>query len=293
MLDNYESTLIELIRANNDGMEMEKIVSSFDTSHDINTIIQAINKLSSDGLIQVLNKNGHIYYKAISDPMLESGERLIFECIRAAGDKGIWTKDLKAKTCIHQAVMTKIIRSLESKRLIKSVKNTKNPTRKILMLFDTVPSSEVTGGPWFDESELDFEFINEICNVIFRFFQSKGNKPTVGCDDTILTVSQIHEFIQMSKITTVTLAINDVVFLLNKLIYDGLICIYPVRERFSRIDVHESSFADIQLWGCSFTFPENSVLNVPCSMCPSINDCCGDGHITPDSCQYLHTWLKH
>lgn len=30
------------------GMEMEKIVSSFDSSHNISSIIQAINKLSSD-----------------------------------------------------------------------------------------------------------------------------------------------------------------------------------------------------------------------------------------------------
>lgn len=163
------------------------------------------------------------------------------------------------------------------------------------MLYDTIPSLDVTGGPWFDESELDFEFITEICNVISRLFQSKGTNATTAtsCDNAVLTVRQIHEFIQMSKITTITLAINDIVFLLNKLIYDGLICIYPLRARFSHVDVNEGHFADIQLCRNIFVFPENLALNVPCSTCPLINDCCDDMYITPDSCQYLHTWLKH
>ena len=34
------------------------------------------------------------------------------------------------------------------------------------MLYELTPSIEVTGGPWFADSELDKEFINEVLAAI-------------------------------------------------------------------------------------------------------------------------------
>lgn len=41
------------------------------------------------------------------------------------------------------------------------------------MLFDLEPSTELTGGPWFSENELDLEFIDEICKVCYRYILSQ------------------------------------------------------------------------------------------------------------------------
>jgi DNA-directed RNA polymerase III subunit RPC6 len=38
---------------------------------------------------------------------------------------GIWTKHLKAKTKLHQTVITRCLKSLESKQLIKAIKSVK------------------------------------------------------------------------------------------------------------------------------------------------------------------------
>ena len=42
------------------------------------------------------------------------------------------------------------------------------------MLFYLEPSIEITGGPWFNENELDLEFIDELCKVCHRYIASKS-----------------------------------------------------------------------------------------------------------------------
>ena len=56
---------------------------------------------------------------------LSSDELIIYEHIEAAGREGIWTKVLKTRTNQHQTVMTKCLKSLESRRFIKCIKSVK------------------------------------------------------------------------------------------------------------------------------------------------------------------------
>jgi DNA-directed RNA polymerase III subunit RPC6 len=69
-------------------------------------------------------------------------ENMVLSQIQAAGNEGdsinhvnhlyifiypagIWTKHLKAKTELHQTIITRCLKSLESKQLIKAVKSVK------------------------------------------------------------------------------------------------------------------------------------------------------------------------
>ncbi len=61
---------------------------------------------------------------------------------------GMWTKDMKTRSNLTQPQITKILKTLESRDLIKSVKSVSNASRKVYMLFDLVPSAEITGGAW-------------------------------------------------------------------------------------------------------------------------------------------------
>jgi hypothetical protein len=61
---------------------------------------------------------------------------------------GVWTRDLKVRTNLAQPQVTKMLKALEGKSLIKSVKNVNNPSRKLYMLFELEPSREITGGAW-------------------------------------------------------------------------------------------------------------------------------------------------
>lgn len=44
-----------------------------------------------------------------------------------------------------------------------------NSTRKVYMLSHLEPSTEITGGPWFSDNELDIEFIEEICKTCYKY----------------------------------------------------------------------------------------------------------------------------
>ena len=97
--------------------------------------------------------------------------------IQAAGTEGIWTKHIKAKTELHQTVIDRCLKSLTQKKLVKCISgsvqvrspsftphshniegNPQHPTSKIYMLFHLEPSTEMTGGPWYTDKELDTEF---------------------------------------------------------------------------------------------------------------------------------------
>lgn len=56
--------------------------------------------------------------------------------IERAGNKGIWTRDIKTHTNIPQQIVTKTLRLLETRRLVKSVKSISSKNKKLYMLFD-------------------------------------------------------------------------------------------------------------------------------------------------------------
>lgn len=56
---------------------------------------------------------------------LDGDEKIVFQCIKAADNRGIWTKDLKTRTNLHQTVITKVLRNLEARKIIKAVKSVK------------------------------------------------------------------------------------------------------------------------------------------------------------------------
>lgn len=99
--------------------------------------------------------------------------RLVYNAIRAAGNEGIWTRELKKKTGLHTIVLNRTLKLLEQKQEIKSVKHVKFPTRKIYMLFDITPSSEVTGGAWYTDQELDTEFIDSLKTACLKYITGR------------------------------------------------------------------------------------------------------------------------
>ena len=108
---------------------------------------------------------------------MDGDERLVYHHLCLAGDKGMWTKDLRIKTQLHLTVINKALRSLESRRIIKSVHTVKNSTRKIYMLAELEPAVELTGGPWFTDNSLDTDLIDSIAEVCLRFIQNKASFP--------------------------------------------------------------------------------------------------------------------
>jgi DNA-directed RNA polymerase III subunit RPC6 len=56
---------------------------------------------------------------------------MVYQYIKASENKGIWIKDLKLKTNLHQNTLSKVLKNLESRKIIKAVKSVKVNARLI------------------------------------------------------------------------------------------------------------------------------------------------------------------
>ncbi|KAI9680979.1 MAG: 34-kDa subunit of RNA polymerase III (C) [Trizodia sp. TS-e1964] len=148
--------------------------------NDARLLMSCAQALVNEGLLKILTHQDTVVWKVVKKEdankykTLTQDESLIFSYIEASGREGIWTKTLKTRTNLHQTVQTRCLRSLENRSLVKSIKSVKWPSRKIYMLASLTPSEDVTGGPWFTDSELDSDFIEALLGAIERFVLSRS-----------------------------------------------------------------------------------------------------------------------
>jgi DNA-directed RNA polymerase III subunit RPC6 len=236
--------------------------------------------------------NGKLLFRANADPSgaevsgMSGDERIIYGLIQQSSSQGVWIKDLKYKSNLHQNVIAKIVKTLEARKLVKAVKSVKHATRKVYMLYDVQPSRDVTGGPWFTDSELDSDFIESLTNLIYRYILSRSfpsSSSSVSNSSAAMTatdplysldyvgypnVLNVLKFIKEAKITSTELLLEDINCLLDVLIYDGKI------ERVVNVGAGNAIMYKA-------TKPKkelNDVISsVPCGNCPvriSINTAC-------------------
>ena len=170
------------------------------------------------------------------------------------------------------------------------------------MLIGLDPSTEITGGPWFSESELDVEFINELCRVCLRFIASKSFSSKPGhlkstAYASYPSLSDVHDFIMTSGITSTDLGLEDVRMLLNRLVFDGEI------ERIVGVQgsVVSDSFeedadeddSDIFVYrAIQSESVTSSLASIPCGTCPVADLCSERAPISPANCEYYKQWLQ-
>ncbi|PNS13942.1 hypothetical protein CAC42_1433 [Sphaceloma murrayae] len=105
---------------------------------------------------------------------LTQDESVVYNNIENEGLRGAWTKRIKLQTSLVQTVVNKVIKTLESRELIKAVKNIKAPAQKSYILAHLSPGEDVTGGPWHSDGELDSEMIGISANVVIKYVESKS-----------------------------------------------------------------------------------------------------------------------
>ncbi|KAJ1669953.1 34-kDa subunit of RNA polymerase III (C), partial [Spiromyces aspiralis] len=178
-LTEQELQFYELAGKFENGVDTEQIQEHM-PGLSVEEIANMVNKLARKSMIEMCHIGSKLAYRAIRSEeqakmaMLSADELMVYRQIKAAGNEGIWTRTINRQTNLHQQVVTRCIKSMESKGLIKSVKSIKNPTRKLYMLTEMKPSQELTGGPWYTDQDLDVEFINTLGQQIYKYIYSKS-----------------------------------------------------------------------------------------------------------------------
>jgi DNA-directed RNA polymerase III subunit RPC6 len=112
---------------------------------------------------------------------------------------------------VHKTSLDKILKTLESRKLIKAVKTIANKNRKVFMLYDMMPSAEITGGPWYSEQEFDHAFVESLSKFVYQ------------CVATLKMASldMLTEKVRISGVSKVPLGPEHVLSIVTTLVYDG------------------------------------------------------------------------
>jgi DNA-directed RNA polymerase III subunit RPC6 len=91
---------------------------------------------------------------------------MIYRVIENSGEMGTWKRTLTMRTNLHENTVTKSLKELCTRGLIKEIRSAKHPTRRIYMLYDVKPSKENTGGTFFVDGEMDSGLVEAVGNWI-------------------------------------------------------------------------------------------------------------------------------
>ncbi|KAM4021766.1 LOW QUALITY PROTEIN: DNA-directed RNA polymerase III subunit RPC6-like [Anomaloglossus baeobatrachus] len=141
----------------------------------------AINRLLSIGQLDLLrNGTGLLYRLKVQTASKMKGsdnqEKLVYQIIEDAGNKGIWSRDIRYKSNLPLTEINKILKNMESKKLIKAVKSVAASKKKVYMLYNVQPDRSLTGGAWYSDQHFESEFVEVLNQQWFQFIY------TTRCD---------------------------------------------------------------------------------------------------------------
>lgn len=252
---------------------------------------EIINKLLQQGFFDLYKQGGSLSYR-LKDPAkiakgADNEEKIVYRIIEEAGNKGIWTRDIRFKSNLMHTQLKKILKSLETKKLIKVVKSVAASKKKVYMLYNLEPDESVTGGAWYQDQDFETEFVDVLNQQCYRFLELKREKtknstngPIDARNKTFASSKDVWKFITELGISKVKLSVTNMEMILNTLVYDGKV------ERILAGD-GSNLYRAIQPL---VTSP--GLIRTPCGLCPVRKQCFDDGPVTPIKCQYIREWLE-
>jgi len=253
---------------------------------------KSINSLLNAGKIDLFKNAKGLVYKAKSDSASGSikgdqEEKIVYAIIEESGNKGTWIRDIRLKCNLVQTQLTKVLKALESKKLIKSVKSVNATKKKVYMKYDLEPDISVTGGAWYSDQDFESEFVEILNQQCCKFLQQKRDMarkskagPLAARNLSMAALKEVHKFISDLGISKVQLKMEDIENILDTLIFDGKV------EKTTKGDDAKFYRAIEPL------VPTTGIVRIPCGICPVSRNCSDIGAITPTKCTYLRDWLS-
>jgi DNA-directed RNA polymerase III subunit RPC6 len=178
-------------------------------------LVPIINELTATSRLVMSRTAKELHYTLVEDQValqfhgLDASARMVYQVIERTQTMGCWTKDIRLQTNIQQNALTKILKTLESRKLIKPVKSVTAKSKKLYMLYELQPSKELTGGVWYSNLEFDHEFISKL-----RYFLVQT------CRKRSHTLRELHHELEQKEISNVALSLEDVRQLVQTLVLD-------------------------------------------------------------------------
>lgn len=294
---DLETRIISLCQANPDGISDDMIQTDM-PQFDVKQRVMAINRLLSKGQVDLLKSSstGKLIYK-LKDPDTanqmkgsDQQEKLVYQIIKDAGNKGIWTRDIRNKCNLLMTQVNKILKNLESKKLIKAIKSVAASKKKVYMLYNLEPDRSVTGGAWYSEQEFESEFVEVLNQQCYKFLLQKAENaretkvdPISQRNGSFSSSHDVCKFISQLGISKVQLSVEDIEMILDTLIFDGKV---------EQSIVAGGDAGQTKLYrAVNPLIPTSGLMRMPCGSCPVFDKCYEGGAVSPSTCVYMKEWL--
>jgi len=262
--------------------ELEAVLSMAQDAPSKEALMQALNGLIQSGrLVVCTSHDGGLVFRLQSDEDaaklhgLSSEDRLVYQEIEKSGSDGMLSKDLRVRTGVRAPQLTKVLKTLETRRLVQRVKSIKAKNQILYMLANIEPSLEVTGGAWYGEQrDFDHELVKQLQDVAMRFVASRLEG---------VTAKQVHDFMVQQKVLNFELTLDDMRAILQTLVYDARLEQH-VRDASGEVNLEAARYVRAVMEP-----PVPQLTSVPCVVCPCAEDALHDAA----TCPHLTTWLDH
>lgn len=208
-------------RYRSEGMSNHDLTSEFGPRNAA-VMVKIVNELLEDSRLNAERSGDGLVYRLVGEDVaarvreLDETGRDVYRTIEAAGNLGIWTKDIKRKTNLHIQTINKTIKALESRRLIKPVRSVNSKTKNLYMLYNLTPAEEITGGPWYTDQQFDHEFINGLRKFILMCCKKLNKGRGV-------TLVQISNKMKQANVSKIPLDLDKVQQLVQSLAFDYMV----------------------------------------------------------------------
>jgi DNA-directed RNA polymerase III subunit RPC6 len=279
-LDHEDRILLDkivgLCKHSREGIIDEDLTNALKISEDKK--LELLNVLSEHGYLKFQQSKGGSLIYLYQDPEelkkfqgLDKEDEMVYRAIADSKSKGILTNEIKNKTGLTAPQINKILKKLEGKALVKSVKHINMKNRKVWMLYELEPTDEVTGGLFYVDNAFDKDLIEALCNRTLECISAEGTA----------SFKEIAIKLRASRVKDVDLRDDHVKSILNVLIYD---------DRIEEISSYSQANPMYRTSKWEMVVKSSPMLNTPCGTCPVFSECKSGYVISPETCIYFPQW---
>ncbi|XP_954135.1 DNA-directed RNA polymerase III (-specific) subunit (RPC34) [Theileria annulata] len=150
------------------------------TPYSLSDFEKFLKKLTSSRLFGILVDDNNQKYGVLRDDdlvgkllKLKDIDYKIFCTIETAGDKGLWTADIRKILGLHINQVQRGVKYLyESNRLIRPITDVNYKSRKLFILSSLEPSTQITGGSFYNNGEFNELLVEKLQEQICSFLSN-------------------------------------------------------------------------------------------------------------------------
>jgi len=289
-LNNFalEEQILEFCKKNPEGVNNELLLSAIDATNE--DIIEKLGYLIEVNRIFMIEVDGEqlFMYRSEKDASkflnLNPEDVQVYALIIESGSNGISTNVIKSKLKLNTNHLNKVLKKLEKKNMIKSLKMLNLKHKKIWIGFDIEPSQQITGGIWCTNQEFDKNLVDVIKEKCLEYISRTK----------IVSRKDFMIYVGSTKILNVDLKEEDIQKIINLLIFDDKIEIifpnisYRINNKMSILLKYNDPILGTLKYKIASNYQPKSVMNiVPCTYCPVFKECQIGNVINPKDCPWM------